>query len=95
MPSGDQEIVFLSINRYERKKNVHLAVEAFAELQSGLDPEIAKKTKLIIAGGYDKRVQENVQVYEELMESAKVGDCVVSVNHSPIPLPLFVRYHAE
>eukprot|EP01138_Halocafeteria_seosinensis_P004509 gb/GECG01004612.1/.p1 GENE.gb/GECG01004612.1/~~gb/GECG01004612.1/.p1 ORF type:complete len:461 (+),score=34.44 gb/GECG01004612.1/:1-1383(+) len=82
VPSGDQEIVFLSINRYERKKNIQLAVDAFAELQSTLEPELARRTKLVIAGGYDKRVQENVDVYSELMESAK-GNNLQTCPESP------------
>jgi alpha-1,3/alpha-1,6-mannosyltransferase len=54
--------VLLSINRYERKKGLDLAVKAFA----GLTAEERKKSKLIIAGGHDERVQENATTLHEL-----------------------------
>lgn len=57
---------FLSINRYERKKNLGLAIEAFAQLSS----EARDGMKLVMAGGYDPRVDENVQHYKELNELA-------------------------
>ncbi|KOC69830.1 Alpha-1,3/1,6-mannosyltransferase ALG2 [Habropoda laboriosa] len=60
-------IVLLSINRYERKKNLGLAVESLAELKKYLTEEEYKKVYLIIAGGYDKRVEENVEHYLELI----------------------------
>lgn len=61
------ETVFLSINRYERKKNLVLALEALNELKSRRDMSDGWKTvHLIMAGGYDDRVTENVEHYEEL-----------------------------
>ncbi|PBC27493.1 alpha-1,3/1,6-mannosyltransferase ALG2 [Apis cerana] len=60
-------IILLSINRYERKKNLELAIEALAELQKYLTEEEYKKVYLIMAGGYDKRVEENVEYYLELI----------------------------
>ncbi|XP_076683457.1 alpha-1,3/1,6-mannosyltransferase Alg2 [Andrena cerasifolii] len=60
-------IVLLSINRYERKKNLGLAVEALAELKKYLTDEEYQKVYLIMAGGYDKRVEENVEHYLELI----------------------------
>ena len=60
-------IVLLSINRYERKKNLGLAVEAIAELKKYLTDEEYQKVYLIMAGGYDKRVEENVEHYLELI----------------------------
>uniref|UniRef100_A0A0G4F3A6 Alpha-1,3/1,6-mannosyltransferase ALG2 n=1 Tax=Chromera velia CCMP2878 TaxID=1169474 RepID=A0A0G4F3A6_9ALVE len=63
-------LYFLSLNRYERKKNVGLAIGAFAQLQKeckqGEDPG-----KLIIAGGYDGRVSENREYHEELKKRAR------------------------
>ncbi|KAM0247532.1 hypothetical protein ACHAP5_003981 [Fusarium lateritium] len=56
------EKVILSINRFERKKNIGLAIEAFAAI-----PEAERKgCRLILAGGYDPRVSENVQYHSEL-----------------------------
>jgi len=59
---GDM-VTFVSINRFERKKNIGLAIRAFARLQG-------EKARLIIAGGYDSRVSENVEHYEELVNLA-------------------------
>ncbi len=47
---------FFSLNRYERKKNINLAIEAFADL---LSKHEIKDLKLVIAGGYDPKVAEN------------------------------------
>ncbi|KAL1959123.1 hypothetical protein VTO42DRAFT_2910 [Malbranchea cinnamomea] len=54
--------ILLSINRFERKKNVELAIRAY----HGLDEKERKETRLVIAGGYDNRVQENAQYHKEL-----------------------------
>lgn len=53
----------LSLNRFERKKNVALAVRAFAIIAD--DPAL-KDLALVIAGGYDDRLPENVAVLNEL-----------------------------
>lgn len=56
---------FLSLNRYERKKNIALAIQAYA---LGL---AKKRVRLFIAGGYDSRLDENVRHFEELVTLAK------------------------
>lgn len=63
-------VIFLSINRYERKKNIPLALNAFKELEKHTSKSNFERCHLIIAGGYDKRVTENVQHYDELAELA-------------------------
>lgn len=63
----DDSVVLLSINRYERKKNLSLAIEALAELENLLTKEVYKRVHLIVAGGYDKRVEENVEYHLELI----------------------------
>lgn len=61
------EHLLLSINRFERKKNVGLAIQALAEL-----PEATrKKARLVLAGGYDERLPENVEHAAELEALAK------------------------
>ncbi|XP_030061010.1 alpha-1,3/1,6-mannosyltransferase ALG2 [Microcaecilia unicolor] len=65
---------FLSINRYERKKNLILALEALHDLQERLCTHEWEKVHLILAGGYDQRVLENVEYYEELNTIAKKLD---------------------
>jgi len=58
---------FLSLNRYERKKDIGLAIKAHAQLKK-MNPQI--KHKVIIAGGHDSRVRENVEHLEELTKLA-------------------------
>lgn len=58
--------VFLDINRYERKKNHPLALKAFCQLANILGPNDWKRCRLVLAGGYDIRVQENVEHFTEL-----------------------------
>jgi glycosyltransferase involved in cell wall biosynthesis len=70
------KIVFLSINRYERKKNLMLALEAMAELKTTL---VAHRNTwdavhLVLAGGYDSRVAENVEYYDELSQFAEAQE---------------------
>mmetsp|Transcript_82621 Transcript_82621/g.96616 ORF Transcript_82621/g.96616 Transcript_82621/m.96616 type:complete len:420 (+) Transcript_82621:26-1285(+) len=62
------ETYFFSLNRYERKKNINLALKAYAKFK-----ELKKNTnlKLVICGGYDHRVRENVEHLEELRALAK------------------------
>mmetsp|Transcript_22056 Transcript_22056/g.28158 ORF Transcript_22056/g.28158 Transcript_22056/m.28158 type:complete len:402 (-) Transcript_22056:53-1258(-) len=57
---------FLSINRFERKKNIALAVEAFSVLHTILSPAEFENLHLVIAGGYDPQLAENREVYHEL-----------------------------
>jgi alpha-1,3/alpha-1,6-mannosyltransferase len=54
---------FLSLNRYERKKNVGLAIQSFAEFKKKMPSE---DCALVIAGGYDTNVRENVDYEIEL-----------------------------
>jgi alpha-1,3/alpha-1,6-mannosyltransferase len=56
----------LSINRFEKKKDVALAVKAFALL----DASVRKSALLVIAGGYDQRMPENVNTHNELQQLA-------------------------
>ncbi|GEQ66444.1 hypothetical protein JCM33374_g107 [Metschnikowia sp. JCM 33374] len=70
---GDEEFLnfmngkkyFLSINRFERLKNVALAIESFSKLLETLS-EGTQAPKLVLAGGFDSRVRENVEYLTEL-----------------------------
>ncbi|BFI04881.1 alpha-1,3/alpha-1,6-mannosyltransferase [Marchantia polymorpha subsp. ruderalis] len=66
---------FLSINRFERKKNIGLAISSFAAVRRELATvrvdekcEIAASVdvRLVIAGGYDDRLAENREYLQEL-----------------------------
>ena len=66
VPLWKDKKILLSINRFEKKKDVALAVKAFA----GLSPAERRDARLVLAGGYDPRVPENVSTYTELCELA-------------------------
>ncbi|RWA11568.1 hypothetical protein EKO27_g3545 [Xylaria grammica] len=57
----------LSINRFERKKDIALAIKAFA----GLSKSKRASLRLAVAGGYDPRVAENVSYHNELVGLAE------------------------
>lgn len=61
---------FLSINRFERKKNTELAISALAMLHSVQDSDLTR-VSLTIAGGFDNRLKENVEYLEELKTLAE------------------------
>ncbi|KAF1993217.1 glycosyltransferase family 4 protein [Amniculicola lignicola CBS 123094] len=65
-PLWKNKKVLLSINRFEKKKDVALAIKAYA----GLSTEEKKGARLVIAGGYDPRIVENLNTYAELCELA-------------------------
>ena len=54
--------VLLSINRFEKKKNVALAIHAFG----GLTRKQREGSRLVIAGGYDVREAENIACHKAL-----------------------------
>ncbi|KAH7843322.1 hypothetical protein Vadar_015168 [Vaccinium darrowii] len=66
---------FLSINRFERKKNIELAISAFAMLHklegNVLQGHNVTDATLTVAGGFDKRLRENVEYLEELKTLAE------------------------
>lgn len=66
---------FLSINRFERKKNMELAISAFAMLLklegNVLQGRNVADATLTVAGGFDKRLRENVEYLEELKTLAE------------------------
>lgn len=62
IPKQD-DIIITSLNRYERKKDIPLAIKACANL--------VKPVTLVIAGGYDERVIENVEHHLELVNLSK------------------------
>lgn len=62
---------FVSLNRYERKKDVGLVIRALRHLQStGTGRLKTGHVKVVIAGGYDDNVAENVEYRKELEEEA-------------------------
>lgn len=58
---------FVSINRFEAKKNIALALETFALVCKQLGDD---KPRLLVAGGYDMRVRDNVETLAALEKRA-------------------------
>lgn len=65
---------FLSINRFERKKNIDLAIKAYKILKDKTNKTGEVMPKLIIAGGFDARVRENVEYLQELNQLCESMD---------------------
>jgi alpha-1,3/alpha-1,6-mannosyltransferase len=61
--------VLLSINRFERKKGLPLALRCLAELRRTMGASGAL-VHLVLAGGYDPRLAENVEHLQELRDEA-------------------------
>lgn len=63
LPGRPRQVpVFVSLNRYERTKRHDLALKAYKMLI-----DRGERAMLIIAGGYDDRVEENKKCYLELI----------------------------
>ena len=62
--SSSKKRYVVSLNRFERKKRIDVAIEAVALLNKDLE--------LVVAGGYDDRVLENVEHLEELRRLASL-----------------------
>lgn len=62
----DKKHILLSINRFERKKNIGLAIRAYSRLEK------IERTgaRLVLAGGYDDQLLENVAYHKELVSLA-------------------------
>ncbi|KAJ7070364.1 alpha-1,3-mannosyltransferase ALG2 [Mycena belliarum] len=59
----------LSLNRFEKKKNAALAVTSFAKLRPRV-PELTNM-RLVLAGGYDPRLEDNMQTLYSLIDLAR------------------------
>lgn len=66
--TANAPVVFLSVNRFERKKNLELALRAFAKFREDREH---LPSKLILAGGYDARLRECVEYRSKLEAEAK------------------------
>ncbi|KAL5533478.1 ALG2 [Sanghuangporus sanghuang] len=77
-----QEIVsnsptLLSLNRFEKKKNIALGLRAFVLLRSRREKDAARslpvvdsRLRLVLAGGFDPRLQDNIDTFQELLTIA-------------------------
>ena len=69
--------IILSLNRFDRKKNIKQAIDAFHLIDGP-----AKEYRLIIAGGYDKRIRENEICLQELISTCEKLQLTYSINPS-------------
>ncbi|KAJ7756750.1 mannosyltransferase [Mycena maculata] len=67
----------LSLNRFEKKKNAALAIAAFAKLRPRV-PEFTKM-RLVLAGGYDPRLEDNMQTLYALIDLARANSLTFNV----------------
>jgi alpha-1,3/alpha-1,6-mannosyltransferase len=78
---------FLSLNRFEKKKNVALAIDAFTLFNQKLaktgDSKSSRKLRLVIGGGYDPRVEENMMTLITLIDRAKAASLSYSIVSPP------------
>lgn len=56
----------ISLNRFEMKKNTALAIEAFSHLRSR--PNVSHNMRLVLAGGYDPRLEDNIRTLNSLVD---------------------------
>ncbi|MEQ1759693.1 MAG: glycosyltransferase [Vicinamibacterales bacterium] len=68
--STDDEIVFLSVNRFDPRKNLALAVDTVSSLAALIPTETFARVRVILAGYYDRRLPEAVALVEELQRRA-------------------------
>lgn len=62
----ENTFMILSLNRYERKKNLPLALKTLKSLEASLSKPEWHRLHLVMAGGYDPRNLENLAHYDEL-----------------------------
>ncbi|KAI8968692.1 hypothetical protein BD414DRAFT_498651, partial [Trametes punicea] len=83
----------LSLNRFEQKKNAALAIDAFARLRKTLaikGDSSSRSLRLVLAGGYDPRLLDNVKTLQALLDNAKTHDLTYSIttpSTSTVALP--------
>ena len=63
--------LFVSLNRFERKKNVQLAIHALRDLRACISDELFQATRLVVAGGYDPNNAENLVHQQELKDEVR------------------------
>ncbi|KAI0781471.1 mannosyltransferase [Trametes elegans] len=84
----------VSLNRFEQKKNINLALDAFGLFRTITQDWVgARKPRLVLAGGYDPRLLDNEKTLRSLLESAtyrKLPFAVITPSSSTVPLPSFL-----
>jgi len=82
----------LSLNRFEKKKNAVLAVNAFALLRKRSSSTLVVNMRLVIAGGYDPRLEDNMMTLVGLIDRAKANSLsytILQPSSSKVTIPPF------
>ncbi|RHY88877.1 hypothetical protein DYB37_005865 [Aphanomyces astaci] len=90
--------LFVSLNRFERKKNIALAVHALAWLQTQVSDTVFATVHLVLAGGYDPLNAENVAHFDELAElvaAKQLTNHVTFLRSIPDATKLALLWHAR
>lgn len=90
--TASQRRTLLSLNRFEMKKNAALAIEAFAILRKK-NPKTSD-VRLVLAGGYDPRLEDNIRTLKSLVELAQSSDLtynVITPSQSRAAVPSFPK----
>ncbi|EQC29361.1 hypothetical protein SDRG_12825 [Saprolegnia diclina VS20] len=66
--------LFVSLNRFERKKNIALALDALVALRTRIEANVFASVHLVIAGGYDPLNVENAEHLRELQAHVAAHD---------------------
>src|ERR1700761_6526335 len=84
------------MNRFEKKKNAALALDAFAALRKNLanttTANQVARARLVLGGGYDPRVEDNRATLAVLTERAQtlgLTYIITKPSSSPVVLPTF------
>ncbi|CAG8686492.1 1395_t:CDS:2, partial [Acaulospora colombiana] len=84
---------FLSLNRFEGKKNLALAIEAFAGFLRDLSSSSSKNmknTRLVLGGGFDPRLKDNIDTFNSLLHlisSLSLSWCMLTSASNQSKLP--------
>ncbi|KAF8319441.1 mannosyltransferase [Clavulina sp. PMI_390] len=83
----------LSLNRIEGKKNLNLAIETFANVRTEVASQgivkFEKPLRLVIGGGFDPRLSDNINTLTKLLElCATLGLSTYIASTSPLPASL-------
>jgi alpha-1,3/alpha-1,6-mannosyltransferase len=65
-PPDTGEIVILSVNRFDPRKNLPLAVDALRTLRGHVTPELFSRVRLVFAGYRDTRMPESAALVSDL-----------------------------
>jgi len=73
----------VSVARFERSKNVALAIVAFAQLRNLIPAEAFAPLRLVIAGGFDARIADCVETLADLRHLARTSGLEDRIDFRP------------